>query len=343
MGAMLAADAVRQARQVSEDVLFRFAMDVDAASTVPPGHLDRLAAAGLYGLAGPAAYGGVDADMATLCDVIEIMAAGCLATTFVWLQHHGVVRAVAASGSEELREAWLRPLCQGQRRAGVALGGARPGPPLLRASPVPGGFLLDGTSPWVTGWGMIDVVHTLARADAGQLVSALLPAVASKTLAAARLDLVAVNASGTVELSFRRHFVPADAVTGIGSHADWLARDARGLRPNGSLSLGVAARCCTLIGPSPLDGELARLRTRLDTAGADPMPAGAEAGPLPAARAAASEFAFRAAGAAVVAAGSRAILTGQHPQRLAREALFLLVFGSRPPIKSGLAGLLARH
>ena len=32
-------------------------------------------------------------------------------------------------------------------------------------------------------------------------------------------------------------------------------------------------------------------------------------------------------------AGSRGILAGEHPQRLAREALFLLVFGSRPAIK----------
>ena len=64
---------------------------------------------------------------------------------------------------------------------------------------------------------------------------------------------------------------------------------------------------------------------------------------MPAARAAASAFAFKAAGVLVAAAGSRAILTGEHPQRLAREALFLLVFGSRPAIKEQLsASLIAR-
>jgi hypothetical protein len=61
---------------------------------------------------------------------------------------------------------------------------------------------------------------------------------------------------------------------------------------------------------------------------------------MPAARAAASAFAFQAAGALVAAAGSQAILTGDHPQRLAREALFLLVFGSRPAIKKQLTTLL---
>ena len=50
----------------------------------------------------------------------------------------------------------------------------------------------------------------------------------------------------------------------------------------------------------------------------------------------ASELALRAATTLVVSAGSRSILAGEHPQRLAREALFLLVFGSRPGIKASL-------
>lgn len=44
-----------------------------------------LAAAGLFGLASPPAAGGLDVDLATFCNVIEIMPSGCLATTFVWL------------------------------------------------------------------------------------------------------------------------------------------------------------------------------------------------------------------------------------------------------------------
>jgi hypothetical protein len=45
---------------------------------------------------------------------------------------------------------------------------------------------------------------------------------------------------------------------------------------------------------------------------------------------------MRAASAVVVNAGSRAVLSDQHPQRLLREAAFLLVFGSRPAIKADL-------
>jgi alkylation response protein AidB-like acyl-CoA dehydrogenase len=332
MGGMSAAEAISQAQRVADAVLYPSAMDVDAADRVPAGHLDALTAAGLYGIAGPGCYGGMDVDMATFCRVTEIMAGGCLATTFVWLQHHGVVRAIAAAPNEQLRSAWLGPLCRGRQRAAIALGGARPGPPLLRARRAPGGYLLDGIAPWVTGWGMVDVLYTLARDEAGQLVAALLPARPSAMLAAHRLNLVAVQASATVELGFSGYFVPDDLVCSVFGQAEWLARDAQRLRANGSLAIGVAARCCQLIGPGPLDGELALLRDRLDGADADSMPA---------ARAAAAEFVFRAAGAAVAAAGSRGILAGQHPQRLAREAVFLLVFGSRPAIKESLAGMLA--
>ena len=143
--------------------------------------------------------------------------------------------------------------------------------------------------------------------------------------------MVAVNASRTALIRFDGHFVPAGRVIATVPHRDWLARDAMHLRANGSLALGVAGRCCELIGASPLDGELARRRAALDAASPAQMPA---------ARAAASELAMRAAAALVTVQGSRAILAGQHAQRLAREALFLLVFGSRPAIKERLAGRL---
>jgi len=143
--------------------------------------------------------------------------------------------------------------------------------------------------------------------------------------------MIAVTASSTVQLRFDGHFVPAECVTGISPHREWLNRDPMRLRANGSLALGVAARCCAMIGPSPLDGEL---RARRDALNAGLLES------RPAARAAASELAMQAAAALVAVRGSRAILVGEHPQRLAREALFLLVFASRPAIKENLSSRL---
>ncbi|HSZ46954.1 MAG TPA: acyl-CoA dehydrogenase family protein, partial [Streptosporangiaceae bacterium] len=110
---MTNAGVIDRARQLAQDVLYPSAMEVDAAPAVPAGHLDALAAAGLYGLAAPVSYGGSDVDLVTFCRVAEILAGGCLTTTFVWLQHRGAVRALIASANEQLRAEWLGPLAAG--------------------------------------------------------------------------------------------------------------------------------------------------------------------------------------------------------------------------------------
>ena len=99
------------------------------------------------------------------------------------------------------------------------------------------------------------------------------------------------------------------------------------LRTNGSLALGLAGRCCALVGGEALEAELVQIRRALD----EGTPA-----TLPAARAHASAFAVRAATALIVHEGGRAILADHDAQRLAREALFLLVFGSRSSIRDAL-------
>jgi alkylation response protein AidB-like acyl-CoA dehydrogenase len=270
--------------------------------------------------------------------VVETLAGACLATTFVLIQHRGAVRAAAAA-PERLREEWLRPLCSGERRAAVSQAGVRPGLAALSARRVADGYIFDGEAPWVTGWGFVDVVHTAARQADDTIVWALVDARVSETLTVQPLRLAAVNASRTVQVSFRRHFVPDDRVTSTTPLADWPTRDAASLRTNGSLSLGSAGRCLTLLEPlepAPavtLAEELRACRDRLDAPDPDA---------LPPARSAASELTLRAAGTLAVAAGARGILAGEHPQRLLREAAFLLVFGSRPAIRQELLRLVSR-
>jgi hypothetical protein len=188
---------VRDVRGLADDLLFPDAMRVDGLDMLPVGHLDALAALGLYGAPVPVQAGGLGLDLATYCAVVEDLASGCLATTFVWLQHRGLVMTLAADGTPAtLRDLWLGP-----------------------------------------AW---------------------------------------------------------------------------------------------LLGHGPLDEELAACRGLLNDAITADATAMAEA------RAAASEMAVRAAAALAVRDGSRSVTVDQHAQRLAREALFLLVFGSRPGIKSAL-------
>jgi alkylation response protein AidB-like acyl-CoA dehydrogenase len=321
---------VDRARAIADEDLFPTALATDAADLLPVANLDLLARAGLYGIGGPEEAGGLGLDLPTTCALVETLASGCLTTTFVWLQHRNPVRAVAATENAELRDAWLSGLCRGERRAGIALAGNRPGPPLLTFERTSEGLVLSGEAPWVSGWGRVDVLLVAARRD-DRVVTALVDARASDTLTADPLRLVGVNASGTVTLRFRAHPVSAGRIVREETHAAVLERDAASLRLNGSLALGVAARCGTLVGPGPLDDERDACRAELDAATVETMPA---------ARARASELALRSSAALTVSAGSRSILTDQHAQRLARESLFLLVFGSRPPIREALLSRL---
>lgn len=326
-----APDVLAVARGLADDLLFPDAMRVDGLDVVPAAHLDALAAAGLYGAPVPVRAGGLGLDLEASCAVTEELASGCLASTFVWLQHRGLATALAAEDAPAgLRDRWLGPACRGEVRGAIALHGLIPGPPLLRAQPADGGWRLDGEAPWVSGWGLTDLLLVAARGPDASIVSLILDAEAQPGLTVTRQRLAAVDASVTVRLGFDGVLVPAERRVSQQAFepAESLRPDR--LRINGSLALGLVSRCVRLIGPGPLDGELAACRERLDDALADSPDAMAQA------RAAASELAVRAAAALAVQQGSRSVTADQHVQRLAREAMFLLVFGSRPGIKSAL-------
>jgi len=305
--------------------------ETDAAEAVPVGHLDALAEASFYGLPAPAVLGGLDADLATICSAIEVLAGADLTTTFVWVQHLSVVQSSVKSPNQELKRRWLAPLCRGTARAGQILAGVIPGPAKVHARPSPDGdgWIWTGTAPWLSGWTRIDVINASARDEHGNSVWALIDALESETFDVEPLELLAVNASRTVRAHFREHHVPAERVAAVVPEEAWSRIDPVGMRIHAAMALGVAARALKLMGPSPLDGELAAHRAAVDEAIAAPET-------MPAARAAVSELALRAASANFVAAGARATSVVEHAARLMREAAFMLVFGSRAAIKAAL-------
>jgi alkylation response protein AidB-like acyl-CoA dehydrogenase len=319
------------AGELADDVLFPDAMRVDRLDVLPAGHLDTLAAAGLYGAPAPAEAGGLGLDLDQVASVVEEVAGGCLAVAFVLIQHFRLVMTLAEGGAPAvLRDRWLASACRGRTRGGIALTGLIPGPPQLRAVPAEGGWRLDGTAPWVTGWGLIDLVQVVARGPDDTVVTLIMDAAARPGLTVTRQRLIAVDAAVTVRLGFDGVLIPAERFVDQVPFDPAVSVQPAGLRLNGSLALGVARRCARLLGPSPLDEEVTACRNRLDAA----LEAGPEA--MAVARAGASELALRSAAALAVRDGGNSVTVDQHPQRLAREALFLLVFGSRPRIKAAL-------
>ncbi|MGC8513306.1 MAG: acyl-CoA dehydrogenase family protein [Acidimicrobiales bacterium] len=307
-----------EARRLAEELLFPEANLIDAAPVVPRRYLDAIAEAGLYSL---------PEDRTQAGRVIESLAGASLATTFVWIQHHSAVRAVAAAGGE-LADEWLEGLRSGGRRAGIAYAALRrPGPPSAVAELSAlgdGGWLLSGFAPWVTGWGLVDIVLAGARRG-DDIVWLLIDADCRVGQEVKRVRLAALDASATVRLTWDRLEVPSKRVVGVEAYEDWRRRDLAGMASNGHLAVGVAARCATLLGSQALDAEVGAIRRRLDRSGPSE---------LASARADASILALRAAAAVSVAGGGRSVEADATAARLMREATFLLVFGQTSDIRA---------
>jgi len=109
-------DLVLRARRIADDVLFPLAQTVDRSS-IPTSHFDALRAAGLFSLAGT--------PPSEARRVMATIAGGCGATFFVWVQHHGVVRTVAASSNAIVRDALLPSLLDGSTIGGTAFAHVR--------------------------------------------------------------------------------------------------------------------------------------------------------------------------------------------------------------------------
>ncbi|MET0692317.1 MAG: acyl-CoA dehydrogenase family protein [Propionibacteriaceae bacterium] len=327
-----AVEMAARARRLADEVFFPAAGPIDRSGELPSALLDRLADAGFYGVAAPAAEGGLDtAGLAAAGALIEPVAGGCLSAAFIWIQHHGAVLGVANAADPAVRERWLARLANGNCRAGIALAGVRPGPDQLQVRESPDGWVVNGRVPWVTGWHHIDTVY-LAAVDGETVRFLLIDAVESPSLGVTRLDLMAAQASSTVEITFTDHRVPADRLVTTTPLTDWLAANASGSALNGYLALGVAQRCARLLETDAYDSELANAREALATA---------DASSTPAARAAVSLLAHRLATTLVVRTGSAAAISGSDAERLYREAGFLLVFGSRPLIRDELLDRLS--
>jgi alkylation response protein AidB-like acyl-CoA dehydrogenase len=313
-------DYLEVASRFADEVLFPAALATDAADVVPGELLDGLARTGLYGV-------GADADFATACAVQEELSSGCLTTAFLWMQHLGLVHTLAAAGPTGAAARWLGPLAAGEIRAGLGLGGALP-QPSVHARPDGTDWVVDGVSPFVSGWGRIDVIHLAARTPDDRIVWLIADAAEGPALRTERLQLAALNATATVRVTFSGLTVGADRVTDLHPATGETAPEA--LRLHAALALGVTSRCCRLLGPTSLDAELAELRAELDRLGPG----------IQEARAAAGALAMRAAASLMASRGSRSLLVSDHAQRLMREAAFTLVYALRPASRSSLLSRL---
>jgi len=299
-----------------------------------------LASRGYLGLGIPREFCGFGADEVTQHEYTEIVASSCGVTAFTQQQLRNGVRYIVENGSEAQKQELLPELAAGRRLCGIALSQLRrSGEPIIVARPVAGGYLVNGSIPWISGWSLLDAFvagipiensseHILAYVD--------IHTAGDKLRASDPMQLVAMRASGTVSVEAVDLFVPAEYVLAVRPSEAIQKSDDREITMHTALPLGCARGAERLLRETAkhrlseqIDQVAASLMFEVTHCRREALTWNCECVAHPdykthalRARAGAIVLAMRAAHAAVAVGGGASQLVTAAPQRLLREAQF---------------------
>lgn len=215
------------------------------------------------------------------------------------------------------------------------------GPPALLASAAGEGFEINGVIPWSTGAAYARWIVAGAATDEGRQILFILRPDQQGVTVEPPAPLVALRSSWTAQISCQGTRIDRDDL--LGGPADKVLGSRRGSLPLGQafLALGLCRSGLDLIGAhrsaaasaasDRLEQQLLNLRNQVLTLSTPGREAEASAA-NPRLRGAVNDLALRIAHTAVTLYKGTALLAGHPAQRLAREAMFLLVWSCPNPV-----------
>ena len=340
------------------DELASMAPSLEESGAWPAKQLRLCAEHGVYRWFVPQDLGGAGWSPAEIAKGYQLLSAGCLTTTFVVTQYTGACRRIAGCENALLKTMLLPQLLSGQIFATVGISHLTTSrrhlsKPVLLATEVDGGFLLDGMSPWVTGSVKADVVVVGATLEDGRQILASVPMGQPSIATPAPPQLVALGASKTGRVEFKSHFVPAQQL--IGGPIEDVLKQGVGAGPGGlqtsTLAVGLAQAAVDFLrqesvarddladAAEALDSEVRQLSHDIER-----LALGEEVCSNEQLRTRASSLALRSTQAALAAAKGTGFVTGHPAGRWCREALFFLVWSCPQPVMAAnlceLAGIV---
>ena len=210
-------------RDFVQERILPFAADWDRDNHFPRQQLDEMAALGLFGVFVPEEWDGSGADYLTFALVIEEIAAGDGACSTILSVNNSVVCGVLlASGSEFLKQTYLRPLASGARLGCFCLTEPQAGSDAsaisARAVKTDNGYLINGTKTFVTSGANADVaiVFAVTDPDAGKkgISAFVVPTDNPGYQVGAIEQKMGQHASDTAQIYFKDCLVPSDHLIG---------------------------------------------------------------------------------------------------------------------------------
>jgi alkylation response protein AidB-like acyl-CoA dehydrogenase len=207
-------------RTMAEERIRPRAPEIDRQAEFPHDLVELLAKQDVLALPFPARFGGVGADLMTVCIAIEELSRAD-ATTGLILAVHGLgALPILLAGTEEQQERWLPDLAAGRRLIAFALteaaAGSDPAATRTRAERQPNGdYRLTGEKRFISHASVADhvIVFAVTNPDAdrpSRRLSAFVVDTASRGFSVTRLEhKMGIRGSPTAELAFADVDVPA--------------------------------------------------------------------------------------------------------------------------------------
>ena len=349
-----------EARRLADDVFRPNAQAADQGDIhgQVAANVKMLGENGYFGLGISPDYGGLGADDATRREYTELMASACGVTAFVQQQLHAGGGFVGGGRSAALKTEKLPRFASGEELCGVAFSHLRrPGPPMVTAERVSGGYQVSGKAPWVTGWSLLDsFILGAVRLPEYDHIYFYVPKLGNEAALqpGPAIPLVVMNASDTVEVTLENLFLPDEFVL-YERPAEALKRsDFCGVTGHVFLPLGCARGSVFALTAlaeqrhhEAFRQAAEEFQREIDACRADALQWSGACADLPDykdralhARAEAITLATRAAHAVVTATGGGAHLLSSPAQRLLRESIFYTTTAQTTDVQSATLDLL---
>ena len=312
----------------------------------PESQLAMCGDAGVYEWFLPTEFGGQAWSEADIVKGYLRLSASCLTTTFVITQRMGACKRIAASSNRTLAETLLPDLMSGKTFATVGISHLTTSrrhlaKPVLQASEVEGGFLLDGFSPWVTGATAADMLVLGASLDDGREVLLAADAKSNGVQIEPPPRLVALTGSQTGQVRLNQVFVPDERV--IDGPIANVMQGSRGAMSGGlqtsTLAVGVASAALDFLRTeaekrTDLQEPAQQFAIEYQKLEFDLLQAasGIESCSSQDLRTRANSLVLRLSQAALTAAKGAGFVEGHPAGRWCREALFFLVWSCPQPV-----------
>ncbi len=320
---------------------------LDLSGQWPAAQMQWCGQAGVFRWFIPAAYGGWDWSEQQILDGYLALSQSCMTTSFVLTQWHAACRRIVASENASLKQQLLPRMAAGEIFVTVGISHLTTsrqhlGRPVLAAQlQADGSLVLDGYSPWVTAASAADVIVVGATLQDGRQVLCALPSQRDGVEANPGQMLVALTASCTDQVQLNGvKIAPEEVLAGPVENvmAAGAGGGTGGLQTS-TLAVGLSLAAIGFIEEqairrsdlSPvalkLRGDCEQLRQALRnlTDGVGSITA-AEL------RQRANSLALRSTQAALSAAKGAGFVATHLTGRLAREALFFLVWSCPQPV-----------